>query len=56
MHFCCLIRTAESHRKLYFVTYKQMEQTIILILKAQNYSDRLAQYEFVQALPSGLVS
>ncbi len=56
VHFCCLIRTVESHRKFYFVTYKQMEQTISLILKAQNYPDRLAQYEFVKALPNGLVS
>ncbi len=51
-HYCAVLQANNSHRKLYFISYAQLEATIATILEPQGFIDRLSQYDFVSHLDS----
>ncbi len=51
-HYCAVLQANNSHRKLYFISFAQLEATIATILEPQGFTDRASQYGFVSHLDS----
>ena len=51
-HYCAVLQADNSHRKLYFISFAQLEATIATILEPQGFTDRASQYEIVSHLDS----
>lgn len=55
-HFGMTLTTVNGHRRLYFLSHQMMLEAIDVLLRAQGFKKRIAQYKFQKKLPDNEIN